>query len=51
MKKPTEAATHTRTPGSAAKKTWCAPRLRAFGSLAALTAKASFGGDRSAKKG
>ncbi|MCC6738499.1 MAG: hypothetical protein IT452_05605 [Planctomycetia bacterium] len=50
MKKPADATTHARAQSPSAKKTWRAPRLRAYGSLAALTAKGSFGGDRSAKK-
>lgn len=51
MKKPSDPTTHARSQAPSAKKTWCAPRLRAYGNLAALTAKASFGGDRSAKMG
>lgn len=35
---------------AAPKKPYRAPELKRFGTLASLTAKSSFGGDRTAKK-
>ncbi len=40
----------TATAALTSKKPYHAPELRKFGTLASLTAKSSFGGDRTAKK-